>query len=129
MVRAYDMDLRKRVLAFVAEGGSLRAAAKQFSIGISTVGSWSRQWRQSGRMTPHKQGRPNGSVLDNYRDFILGMIEQNKDITLVEMSETLETELGVRVASSTFWYWLDREGITFKKRQRTPPNKIERTCI
>ena len=37
---AYSEDLRKRVLDFVAEGGSKQAAAERFSVGLSMVDLW-----------------------------------------------------------------------------------------
>ncbi|SEP23259.1 hypothetical protein SAMN05216228_105526, partial [Rhizobium tibeticum] len=40
---------------------------------------------RAGRLTPAKQGRRGGSRLDAHEDFIIGMIEEEKDITLNEM--------------------------------------------
>jgi transposase len=40
------------------------------------------------------------------------------DITLTEIAERLAMEHGVRVVPSTVWMFLDKRGITFKKRQR-----------
>ena len=37
---AYSEDLRKRVLDFVAEGGSKQAAAERLNVGLSTVFLW-----------------------------------------------------------------------------------------
>ena len=37
---AYSEDLRKRVLDFVAEGGSKQAAAERFNVAFSTVYLW-----------------------------------------------------------------------------------------
>ena len=37
---AYSQDFRKRVLDFVAEGGSKQAVAERFNVGLSTVDLW-----------------------------------------------------------------------------------------
>ena len=71
-------------------------------------------------MEARKQGQPSRSKLDMHEAFILGLIEEVPDITLAEMGERLAGERGVRVGLSTVWLFLDRRGITFKKRRRTP---------
>jgi transposase len=37
----------------------------------------------------------------------------------------LEAERSLRVDPSTIWYFLDRNDITFKKRQRMPVSKLD----
>jgi len=54
--------------------------------------------------------------------YIVGLIEATPDITLAGIGERLVAERGVRAAASTVWLFLDRCGITFKKRRRMPPN-------
>ena len=84
MTRAFSDDLRSRVLAASRNGMSARSAAARFGIGVSTAIAWIASARQ-GRLTPAKRGRPGGSRLDAHEDFIIGMIEGAKDITLNEM--------------------------------------------
>jgi hypothetical protein len=64
--------------------------------------------------------QPSRSKLDAHEAFIFGLIEDAPDITLAEIGERLAAEHGVRAAPSTVWLFLDRRGITFKKRRRTP---------
>lgn len=78
MTRAFSDDLRSRVLAASRNGMSARSAAARFGIGISTAIAWIASARQ-GRLTPAKQGRRGGSRLDAHEDFIIGMIEEEKD--------------------------------------------------
>ncbi len=73
-------------------------------------------------MEARKQGQPSRSKLDPHGDYIVGLIEATPDITLAEIGERLVAERGVRAAPSTVWLFLDRRGITFKKRRRMPPN-------
>jgi transposase len=123
MARSFSSDLRRRVVDAINGGLSTRKAAKQFSIGISTAGSWYRHWCDTGSYEAQKQGKPQGSILDKHGAFLMGLIEERADITLCEMVDRLEAERSLRVDPSTIWYFLDRNGITFKKRQRMPVNK------
>lgn len=91
MTRAFSDDLRGRFLAASRDGMSARSAATRFGIGISTAIAWIASARQ-GRLTPAKQGRRGGSRLDAHEDYIVGMIEEEKDITLNEMVLRLAAE-------------------------------------
>ena len=127
MAGAYSMDLRVRVVEAIEGGLSTRQAAARFSIGVATAGAWRRLWRKTGDVTPGRLGNPGGSKLDPYEDFILGLIAAQKDIALREIARELAEAHGLCVQPSTIWYFLDRRGITFKKRQRTLPSKSGRT--
>ena len=126
MARAYSSDLRVRVIKAINGGLSRRQAAAVFSVGIATAGAWHRFWRKTGESKPLRQGNPGGSKLDAYAGFILGLIAADKDITLHEIAGRLFQEHGVAVRPSTIWYFLGRRGMTFKKRQRTRPNRSAR---
>ena len=120
MTRSLSGDLRGRVIAAIEDGVSTREAARRFRIGISTAGAWHRRYRETGETQARKQGQPSRSKLDTHEAFILALIEDAPDITLAEIGERLAAELGVRAAPSTVWLFLDRRGITFNKRRRTP---------
>ncbi len=128
MTRRLSSDLRMRVIAAVGEGLSTREAARRFRVGISTVGTWCRRYRASGETAAHKQGQPSRSKLDPYEGFILGMIAERPDVTLAEIAERLAANHGVRVVVSTVWVFLDKRGVTFKKRRRTPASSSVRMC-
>ncbi len=82
MGRPLSLDLRERVVAAIEGGMSTRQAAARFSIGIATAGTWARLKRAKGAVTPARQGKPKGSVLDPHTDFIRGLIDTAPDITL-----------------------------------------------
>jgi transposase len=115
MTRSLSSDLRQRVIAAVGEGLSTREAARRFRVGISTVGTWCRRYRESGETAARKQGQPSRSKLDPHEGFILGLVTERPDITLAEIAGRLAAEHGARVVPSTIWMFLDRRGITFKK--------------
>ena len=118
MTRSLSGDLRGRVIGAISDGLSTRKAARRFRIGISTAGSWYRRYRATGETVARKQGQPSRSRLDPHEAFILALIDKMPDITLTEIAERLAMEHGVRAVPSTVWMFLDKRGITFKKRQR-----------
>ena len=48
---------------------------------------------------------------------ILGAIDAQKDISLVELAELLRDTRSASFAASTVWRFLDRHGMTFKKNR------------
>jgi len=127
MAKAYDRDLRVRVVGAIEAGATGEAAAERYGIGKSTAGAWARLKRRTGDVIPGRQGQPGDSKLDPYADFILALVAAEVDITLAEIAARLEAEHGLRAAPATVWYFLDRRGITFKKRLRMPASRTGRT--
>ena len=120
MVQAYSADLRSRVIKAAADGMSARQAAERFGVGISTAIVWVRRYRQSGEAVARRQGKPRGSRLDAHEGFILGLVEAGtKDISLAEIAERLVAERGLSIGITSIWTFLDRHGLTFKKRPLT----------
>jgi transposase len=127
MGKALGLDLRHRVIAAIEDGLSTRAAAARFCVGVATAGAWARLKRATGDVRPARQGPPEGSKLDPHAAFILELIAARPDIALVEIAERLEAERGVRAAPATVWYFLDKRGMTFKKRPHTQASKSGKT--
>ena len=123
MGKPLSMDLRERVIAAVEGGLSTRQAAARFSVGIATAGAWARLKRATGAVSPAKQGKPKGSVLDSHAGFIFALVEEVPDITLEEIAERLSRQRGVTVVSTAVWKFLDRHDMTHKKRPLTRANR------
>lgn len=126
MARALSIDLRRRVVAAIEGGLSTRAAARRFAIGIATAGAWHRLWRRTGDVRPGRQGKPSRSKLDAHEAFIVGLIEERRDIALAEIAAHLAESRGVTACPATIWYFLAKRGITYKKRPRTRPSSSVR---
>jgi transposase len=101
-----------------ADGLSARRAAARFGVGVSSAIRWIAR-SKIGELTPRPQGRQRGSRLDGHADFIVGMIEDHKDITLNEMVARLEAEQSMRIGRSALSDWLRGRGWTFKKSPHT----------
>lgn len=115
MARALSDDLRSRVLAAAESGMSARGTAARFGVGVSTAIRWIAQAGQ-GRLTAARPGRRGGSRLDVHEDFILGMIEERRDITLNEMVQRLCDDKSVSIGRSAVDVWLRKRGWSYKKR-------------
>jgi len=118
MGKALSGDLRSRVLKASSEGMSARQAAARFGVGVSSAIRWIAR-AKIGELAPRPQGHRRASSLDAHEGFIVGMIEERKDITLNEMVERLVAERSVRISRSALSAWLGRHGWTFKKSPRT----------
>ena len=68
-------------------------AASRYSVGRHSPR------RSAGPRTPQtkakRQGRPRGSKLDPHESFLLALVEETDDITLIEMQDHLRAERGV----------------------------------
>jgi transposase len=115
MARAYSQDLRDRVIDAALGGMSARRAAAQFEIGIATAIVWVRRARASGERMARRQGQPRRSKLDPQRGFLLGLVEQTPDMTIIEMQQRLAAERDIKASVGTIWTFLDRCGLTFKE--------------
>jgi transposase len=123
MGKPYSLDLRERVVTAIKSGMSTGEAAKCFAVSKAAAGEWARRERRTGSVAPAKQGKPRGLKLDAHADFILGLIEKKRDITLDEMVERLAGERSVKIVRSAVWTFLNRREQTHKKRPRTPQSK------
>ncbi len=122
MARAYSQDLRDRV---IDAGTSARQAAERFGIGVATAIVWVRR-AHDGERSARKQGQPKRSKLDPHREFLMTLIEAEPDITIAEMQERLRNEAGIAASVGTVWTFLDRAGLTFKKRPPMRPSRSAR---
>ncbi len=114
MGRALSGDLRLRVLKASDGGMSARQAAARFGVGVSSAIRWIARAR-IGELTARPQGRRRASSLDAHNAFIVGLIDERKDITLNEIVERLLAECSVRISRSAVSAWLRGHGWTFKK--------------
>jgi len=115
---ALSDDLRKRVVDAVVEGGMSRnAAAKRFGVSIASAIRWVWRFNATGEISPAPTGGDQRSNrIEAHRDYLLGLIRRQPDITLLEIQERLIANSGERFSSSVIWRFFDRHEITFKKK-------------
>ncbi len=127
MGRVLSQDLRDRVVAAVEGGLSCRRAALRFGVSAASAVRWRQLALKHGTPAAKTQGGDRRSArIEAHAGFLLDAIETKDDITSVEM-QALLAERGTPVGLGTLWRFLDRHGISRKKRRRTPPSRIAPT--
>ncbi len=114
MPKAYSGDLRERVIDAVETGASRREAAERFEVSVSSAIKWLQRWRDRRSAAPKPRG---GSIspLEEFAAEVLALIDEQPDLTLVETVTALRKRR-IKTSRSSLWRFLDRHGITLKKR-------------
>ncbi len=119
----HSLDLRKRVVAAVAAGMSRKAAAERFQVSHSSAIRWTRRAKETGSPAALPMGGRKPFKLAKEEGWIRKRIAEKPDITGRELLAELNRR-GVEVTYYGVWNFLDRSGLTFKKkpaRCRTGP--------
>jgi putative transposase len=122
MARPYSMDLRDRAIRAVeVEGLSRRAAAARFEIGVSTVITWVRRFRDTGSARPGRMGghKPR-KICGDHRTWLVARCRE-RDFTLRGLVGELG-ERGVAVDYRSVWEFVHAEKLSYKKRRWLPAN-------
>jgi transposase len=114
MPKAYSGDLRERVIDAVETGASRREAAERFEVSVSSAVKWLQRWRDRRSAAPEPRG---GSIspLEEFAAEVLALIDEQPDLTLVETVTALRKRR-IKTSRSSLWRFLDRHGITLKKK-------------
>ena len=131
MPRAYDNDLRRKVLAAHAAGkGSQLELAQLFGVSLGWVEKVCRQQRQSGQADRVEQRHGPVSRVDSAAQAcLLRAIEDRPDLTLAELQRVLAEQQGVRLCIAQVWNVLKRLGVRLKKSHSTPPSATARPTV
>ena len=118
MGKPYSLDLRERIVGYVQQGHSARAAAGLFGVSASTAVRLAAAQRRDGSVAPKAQGRAPGTTgkLAAHMDFLLDRVKSEPDITLQELADALSEARGVEVQLSSIHRALIRAGYSYKKR-------------
>ncbi len=119
----YSSDLRRLFVRYLDGGMSARAAGVVVGVSASTAVRWARIWRKEGLAARKAMGGYKPYLLDGERDWLIGRIERDKNLTLHELLAALRSERGVVVSCDTLWRYLQRCGKRFKKSRSTRLNK------
>jgi len=113
---AYSDDLRARVVAEVTAGCSRRAAAQRFKVSASTAIRWVELHEETGSVRPRPRGGKIRSPLEPHAPWLLELIANEPDLTLVEIVERVLQAFGVRTTDSSIDRFFKRHGLSFKKK-------------
>ena len=123
MTAPLSNDLRLRVVRAIEAGLSRRAAAAKFDVSVASAVRWYQRYRRTGSIEPDAIGGDRHSHrAEAHAAKVLGWIDAERDLTLVEIAARLAEE-GYIFAPATIWRLLDRHDYTVKKRPPMPANR------
>ncbi len=116
-MRAYSIDLRKRVLADCDAGLGTKAVAEKYQVSPAIVRRWKQRRRENGELAPRPWNGGRKRRVD--RDAVAAAVRAQPDATLRELREAL----GIAVALQTIHRILRELKISFKKKSSTPRSR------
>ncbi len=116
MGKPHPIELRERVVAYVDEGHSHRAAARHFRVSIKFVNDLIKLRRETGGLQPRPMGKPKGSSkLNGLQGWVRLRLKEKSEITLDELCVELLDTHNITVHRSTVGRWLYSLGYSHKK--------------
>jgi transposase len=116
MGKPHPVELRKRVVAFVADGHSRRSAAARFRASVKFVNDMVILKRETGGLQPRRQGNGGGhGKLEPVRAWLEARIAQKGDLTLDDLVAELADRHGIAIHRVSGWRFLRSLGLTHKK--------------
>ena len=97
MGKPHPLALRERVVAFVTDGNTHRAAAAHFRVSTKFVNDMVILKRATGSLAPKRQGNPGRGKLSALSNWVQGRLEARGDLTLDELVLELHHEHEVDV--------------------------------
>lgn len=114
MGKPHPMELRSRVVAFVEEGHSNRAAAAHFRVSPRFVNDMMKLKREIGSLAAKRQGHIGGGKLNAHGEWVRRRLDEDGDLTLDELCVELAGR-GVSAHRSNVGRLLHRLGLSHKK--------------
>ncbi len=112
-MQSLSTDLRLRIIR-ARKSEDSGAVAKRFAVSVRTVQRLWKQYEASGHVEPKRRGGYKRSRLERHQEELCRWIDEQSDITLVELQERLLGK-GIAIGINALWQALDRWGLTFKK--------------
>lgn len=131
MARAYEDDLRRKLLAARARGDAgLKRLAARFGVSYSWAQKVVRQSKQTGqaervRHRPGPRGRMSAEVALYLREQVAG----KSDLTLAELQQKLAQEQGIRFSIGRLWSLLRVLNLRLKKSHFTPASATAKPAV
>ncbi len=122
VLKAYQEDLRKRIIAAKESGQSGALVARRYNVTVRTVERYWKRYVETDSVQPGRLGGYRTSKLAAHDGTLLRWIREKPDLTLVELQRRCAEELQVSV--NALWYRLEKLSVSFKKndaRRRTRP--------
>ena len=116
MGRPHPVELRQRVVDYVAEGNTHRSAAARFRVSVKFVNDMVKLKRATGGLAPKPQGNGGGhGKLSSLKEWVAQRIGQKRDLTAAELAAEIAATHGTEVHRGSVWRLLRDLGLTHKK--------------
>lgn len=117
-MQPYSLDLRERVVKAYEQGkGSIAEIAAMFNVGQTFVKKMLRQKRETGDLSAYPHGGGNSPTLSpKHLALLRTKVQNQRDISLIELQALLETEAKLSVHPSTISRALSQLGLGRKKK-------------
>jgi transposase len=115
----YSIDLRQKIIAALDRGvGSQRTVAELFGVSLSFVERLLQRQRATGTLAPRPHaGGPPRCLDETDERLIRQCLEQQPDLTLDELRQTLAQQNGKSVSRATLGRAVQRLNLPRKKRR------------
>ena len=131
MMKAHEDGLRSRVVAVVAEGMSRRGSAARFLVSASSAVRWAQRQAETGSCSAMLRGGRSRSPLAPHTAWLLALVAEVPDLTLVEIAERVAQAHGLSTTESSLRRFFQRHRVTRKKNPaccRTGPSGRRRSA-
>lgn len=123
MTAPLSNDLRLGVVLAIEGGLSRRAAAAMFDVSVASAVRWHQRYKRTGSVEPDAIGGDRTSHrVEAHAAKVLGWIDEQRDLTLVEIANRLAEE-GDLFSPATIWRLLKRHDYSVKKRLPMPASR------
>ena len=122
MARPLSLDLRVRVAAALADGLTVREAAKHFGVSVASAVRMGQLARAGHGLAARKIGGNRPPILLSVADALTNRLAAKSDWTLRALAADLRAD-GVEVSHDTVWRFMRRQGLTFKKNSAGKRNR------
>ncbi|NEQ11235.1 MAG: hypothetical protein F6K44_18430 [Moorea sp. SIO3E2] len=97
-MKAYSVDIRTKIItAYLDCEGSMTRLAKRFKVSRNFVFRIIKKFKETGNISPSKQGNNRASKLEPFTEFIKSILSEYPSLTLSEMVKILEKEKQITV--------------------------------
>ena len=114
-MRTHHAELRKRIVAARERGHSAAELARLFGVSKRSVERFWKLHQATGSVQPKQRGGYRRSRLAEHDEQLRAWIDTQADLTLAELQQRLDKELGITVGITALWHRLERLGLNFKK--------------
>ncbi len=114
-MKAYSVDLRRKIVDAVLSGGPKAQVAHSFGVGISTVKRYATKAQRGEPLEPGKAPGKPPKIDERIQKLLVEDLEERPFVSLEERCEYVEAMSGVTVSRSTMCRAIARIGSTRKK--------------